>query len=269
MNNKALPNKQYIIRTNYGDDSLALIQWAFESQLKQVTVVYIDTGWAAKDWIDRVSLCEQYVQAVCQFKTIRITSKITFDQAVLGRGEFPSPKFQWCASLLKGLPFLDWLDENDPQCQAIILIAKRKAASKAQAKLLEYIENCEFHNDRKVWHPILELIDIERDNLLRRAGFTPLLHRSLECHPCINSVIDDFKKLHNTDIVKVQTLEIALNIDMVSGSTLDKSKGILNTINKIIAEDLAQKKNKETVNEPEHYLDLFYRGCGNPWGCGL
>lgn len=278
MKSKSLENIKYILRTNYGDDSIALIQWAFESKLKPVTVVYLDTGWAAKDWIDRVTEGEHYAQTICQFKTKRIHSKITFDQAVIGRGEFPSAKFQWCASLLKGLPFLDWLDEIDPHCQAVILHAKRKMASKAHAELPEYIDNCEYHNDRKVWHPLFNVTDVERNNLLMHAGFIPLHHRSLECQPCINSTEDDLIKLQDADIVKIQALETAVNLDMFSGAPLDNSNGILKTVNQVkcyqkrpinISVNINENQVEKIINESEHYLDRFYRGCGNPWGCGL
>jgi len=37
----------YVIFASYGNDSIALIQWAHEHNLKNVTVAYSDTGWAA------------------------------------------------------------------------------------------------------------------------------------------------------------------------------------------------------------------------------
>ena len=39
-----------VISASYGNDSKAMIQWAFENGIDDVTVVYIDTGWAGESW---------------------------------------------------------------------------------------------------------------------------------------------------------------------------------------------------------------------------
>ncbi len=233
-----LLKRPLIIRTNYGDESLALTQWVFESGLN-ATVIYIDTGWAAASWKKRVQLGELHARR-CGFEIHTITSKISFSDAVIGRASFPSAKFQWCTGLLKGLPFLDWIEPIDLGGEYIILMAKRKAATSAHQNLPEWIEQCEFHGDRTVWHPMVEVTDIERDGLLKRAGFIPLYHRSLECQPCANSTALEIERLGRVDSVKLQAVENAIKIKWQSES-LDFEKP----------------------------LDLFYRGCGNHFGCGL
>lgn len=39
-----------VISVSYGNDSLAMIQWAHENGLDDVIVVYIDTGWSGESW---------------------------------------------------------------------------------------------------------------------------------------------------------------------------------------------------------------------------
>lgn len=252
------PNRPLIIRTQYGDDSIALVQWAYEAGFTQVQTAYVDTGWAASQWQTRIPLVEQHIQS-CGFTPHTIVSKISFEAAVRGRGEFPSPQFQWCSALLKGLPFLDWLDKQDPRCQAIILIAKRKEAATAHSNLLEWIKRCEFHNDRTVWHPILNLSTPDRNALLNRAGFEPLNHRSLECHPCVNSTLSDFANLTESDIQRTFHLESEMNTPMFTDPNLGNSVGIRGLV----------KDAKANLKSYPHYLDLFYRGCGNHFGCGV
>lgn len=230
------------IRTQYGDDSLALVQWAFEAGLS-ATVVYVDTGFAAESWQTRIEQGEQHAKT-CGFKTVRIVSPITFGDAVMGRGEFPSSKFQWCSALLKGLPFVDWLESVDPGGHGVVLIAKRAVAALAHADLPEWIEPCQFHGDRTVWHPMLSLNDADRDALLERAGFKPLGHRSLECEPCVNSTDTDLARFNQNQKDKQRLVKLE--------------------------EDLGFAWEwKPTLPIPEKYLDLFYRGCGNHFGCGL
>lgn len=52
----------FIIFASYGNDSIALIQWAYEQNLKNVCVLFSDTGWADPRWLERVSKAEQWVR---------------------------------------------------------------------------------------------------------------------------------------------------------------------------------------------------------------
>lgn len=40
----------YAISASYGNDSMAMIRWAYEQGLKNVVVAYCDTGWATPGW---------------------------------------------------------------------------------------------------------------------------------------------------------------------------------------------------------------------------
>lgn len=242
-------NRPGIIRTNYGDESIALVQWLFESNIKtqftSITVVYIETGWQAEQWNERVHLGELHARK-SGFEIARIQAPISLPNAVHSRGSFPSEKFQWCTSLLKGLPFNDWLDTFDLRGEAVIMIAKRKAATLAHDTLKEWIESCEFHQGRTVWHPLINIETEERDALLSRAGFTPLGHRSLECQPCIHSSSKEIAQMSENDRHKLKLLEEKVGVPL-SGTS-------------------AKQPHSE---EDKDFLCKFYRGCGNHFGCGL
>ena len=45
---------EHLIFASYGNDSIALIQWAHERGLPSVHVAYSNTGWAADWWLARV-----------------------------------------------------------------------------------------------------------------------------------------------------------------------------------------------------------------------
>ena len=170
----------YIIFGNYGDETLALIQWAFEHKLKNLTVVSIDTGFAAPHWPEHVTRSRTWAESL-GMQTEHLTAKPDFATLIREQREFPSKKFQWCAGFLKGLTFNHWLDTHDPQGKATILLARRRASSKIQQDLPEFIDESEHFDERKIWHPLYQHTDAERDLLLKNAGLTPLHHRSLEC----------------------------------------------------------------------------------------
>jgi hypothetical protein len=247
-----MKNRIHIIRSNYGDDSIALTQWAFEASLTQVFVVYIDTGWSSVCWEERVKRGEMHAKHL-GYQVVRLKAPISFNDAVLGRKSFPTAKFAWCAGILKGLPFLDWVDqlEIEMNSEALVLLAKRKSAVKTiensvNIQIQEWINSSEHYNDRTVWHPLINIEEAERNALLSRAGFSPLNHRSLECHPCVFSTPKEIAHLQEGDIQKLKALETELQMSFLESNELKKSEP-----------------------ETEHYLEPFYRGCGNHFGCGL
>ena len=55
---------EHLIFASYGNDSIALIQWAHERGLSGVHVAYGDTGWAAEWWPARVEQAEAWVRTL-------------------------------------------------------------------------------------------------------------------------------------------------------------------------------------------------------------
>lgn len=214
-----------LISSSYGNDSIALIQWAREQQLSDVTVVFIDTGWSAPGWLDRVTSAEKWVQEV-GFQTAHIRPIIQFEELMRMKKGFPSQRYQWCSAILKGVPFLNWADEQDPECIATVLIGKRREESQERADTPEFIDCSEYHGDRRLWHPLYLHTEPMRDHLLSRAGFKPLPHRSKECSPCINANKADLQMLTPAEIERVKTLEAETGQTMFRPKKHGGAKGI-------------------------------------------
>jgi 3'-phosphoadenosine 5'-phosphosulfate sulfotransferase (PAPS reductase)/FAD synthetase len=252
----------YIIFGNYGNETLALMQWAHERQLAPVTVVNIETGWAAEGWQTRVEQAQQYAKQ-CGFSIVSLPAKKNFVQLMKEQKNFPSTKFQWCAGFLKGLPFLDWLDKQDALnsgTELTILIAQRRALSRAQANMPEFVEASGHYGDRKVWYPLFDATNETRNELLQRAGFSLLPHRSLECDPCVNNTFADFTRLQPMDIKKTAALEQTLKQSMFTAQGYGDSQGIEQVV--------AWIKKNDTVAKTSG-TELLDMGCGAPFGCGL
>ncbi len=114
-------------------------------------------------------------------------------------------------------------------------------------------------------------------------------HRSLECDPCVNSNLSDLNSLTEFDIRKVQELEAAIQASMFTDikafiskdertlreekfedSSDNKQQQKLNSIGIRKLIELAKEMDQKILdNIDKNYLDLFYRGCGNHFGCGL
>jgi len=197
---------KYVISTSYGNDSVAMIQWAKEQNLQDVFVIFVDTGWAAPGWLDRVHRLEKWVESI-GFAPVHIASEVSFEELMLRKKGFPSQRYQWCSGILKGIPFLTWIDEMDKENASIVMIGKRREESRERADTPEFIESSEYHGGRKVWHPLYLHTESMRDELLKRAGIAKLPHRSKECSPCINSNREDMRQLTEADIVRVEELE--------------------------------------------------------------
>ena len=147
------------------------------------------------------------------FATVRCDS-IGMAALVGIKSGFPSNQYQCCTAALKGMPFLVWIDEVDPDDKAIVLIGKRREESAARADTPEFIESSEHHGGRRVWHPLYRHSKTMRDALLKRAGVDVLSHRSRECSPCVNANRDDFLALTPGEIERVNDLEVELGKPM-------------------------------------------------------
>jgi len=245
-----------IISSSFGNDSIALIQWAYENKL-DCTVVYIDTGWSGGGWESRIEDGEQFAKH-CGFEFARIKPEVQFEELMQMKKGFPNQRFQWCSGLLKGIPFLNWIDEIDPDCKEVVMVGKRRSESRERAKTPEFIESSDYHGGRKLWHPLYKHGDLERDALLERAGFEPLPHRSLECHPCVNANRDDFKLLNPLDVERVAKLESIVGKTMFRPARHNGAIGIVNVVE--------WAKRGKYIEGQE---DMFDSGCGGFYGCGL
>lgn len=123
-----------LLSSSYGNDSMAMIRWAKEHihDETRVIVAYCDTGWASPTWENRIiegeRLAKQYAM-----ETVRIQS-LGMEELVRMKKGFPGSGLQFCTAHLKGLPFLQWADEVDPECKATVMIAKRQRKNAKRRK---------------------------------------------------------------------------------------------------------------------------------------
>jgi hypothetical protein len=195
---------RFVIFCSYGNDSIALLQWAHENDLQGVAVVFTDTGWMADGWAARVERAEEWVRAI-QFTPYR-TKSIGFRQLAHEKSGFPTQQFQWCSYRLKILPGIQWLNQHDPEARAICLIGVRREESDERKNFPEYLPNSPNHGGRFMLAPFVGWTEEQRNELIRRAGFEVLPHRSRECR-CINSNRQDMRHFTDADWKAVSDLE--------------------------------------------------------------
>ena len=173
----------HIIFTSYGNDSLALIQWAADSRLDDVVVAYSDTGWAADWWNERVADAEAWVQSL-GFSTVRLKSE-GMAELVRRKKAFPrggGGKYQFCTEALKKAPAVEWMNEVDPDKAATCMVGIRREESANRATFPEWTIESEGHGGRELWAPLVRHTEAMRNELLSRTPFKPLPHRSKECY---------------------------------------------------------------------------------------
>ncbi|QXV73623.1 putative PAPS reductase protein [Rhizobium phage RHph_X2_30] len=196
---------RFVVFASYGNDSVALIQWAREQELTDVVVVYSDTDWAAPWWRARVEKMEAWVHTL-GFYTSRTTS-MGFKELARFKKGFPTQRYQWCSYILKIEPAERWLKENDPDCRAVCLVGVRHEESTERKDFPAFLLNSKNHGGRVMIAPLATLWEEQRDEILKRAGVEPLPHRSMECSPCINSNKKDLQALTEESIREVEQLE--------------------------------------------------------------
>ena len=233
---------------NFGDDSVALIQKAYELDLEDVIVLSVDTGWQASTWQARVDRAMIWIETI-GFQSVRLKPEHEFSTLVKARKQFPSQQFHWCAGFLKGMAILNWIDMHDEDLEAVVLLANRRVMSKAQADLPDSILQSERYDDREVHYLLADCDEFKRNDLIAKTPFKkPLNHRSLECQPCIH--------LTQRDIVTLSTEDITRTLDLereIERSMFDKGFVEYLTI----------------LEKNTNYYDEFAKSCSWDYGCGL
>lgn len=166
----------YVIFSSYGNDSIALMQWAHENALGDVHVVFSDTGWAADYWEERVSKGEFWAFNTLSFKTHRTKSEGMAD-LVRRKKAWPrggGGKFQFCTEALKKEPGRKWLEIFDPGREATCLTAIRREESENRRTAPEWVTESEEHGGRGRWNPLVRYTLEQRDELIRRTPFEVL-----------------------------------------------------------------------------------------------
>lgn len=195
----------HVLFASYGNDSIALMQWAHEAGLRDVYVLYSDTGWAEPGWHNRVEAAENVARGY-GFTPAR-TQSIGMLNLVKQRKGWPRQGIQFCTTELKIEPAKRWLDENDPDKKAICYVGVRAEESEARTRFPKSVQNSENHGGRALRAPLLHVKEGERDALIRRAGFEPLPHRSEECYPCINANRADLKRVDEKRVCVIEKAE--------------------------------------------------------------
>ena len=194
----------YIVKASYGNDSVALIQWAHEQGLQNVATLYNDTRWAEDEWNDRVFALEAWVMTL-GFTPLR-TQSMGLEALARQKKAWPRQGLQFCTQHLKIEPTTKLLQRIDPERKSTSVIGVRRAESRNRANFPEWSEQ----DGRKCWAPLVDYTDEMRDVLLRRTGLEPLPHRSDECFPCINSNRADLRRLSETAIDKIEAIETSM-----------------------------------------------------------
>ena len=219
---------EYLVASSGGNDSIALMQFMHEKG-KDFGVVYNNTGWARDDWATRIKQVSEWCfnRGVTFFETkpARFENRHAkgfdvnpgFEELVAHNGGFPMPasKMQWCTMHLKEAPTIELLDRIDHDCELTIVTGRRREESQNRRDLSQYQDESAKHGGRDVWNPLYVHNELMRDELIKRAGFEPLPHSSMECYPCVCANKSDLNEMLNDPLAKSKILRlVSLEIEL-------------------------------------------------------
>jgi 3'-phosphoadenosine 5'-phosphosulfate sulfotransferase (PAPS reductase)/FAD synthetase len=201
---------QYVMFTSYGNDSIALMQWAHERGLRDVHTAYGDTGWAAPWWPARVAQAEAWARSL-GFTPHRIESE-GMEGLVMRKKAWPrggGGKYQFCTEALKQEPARAWLLLHDPAGDATCMTGVRREESANRRDAPEWVTASEEHGWRELWQPLVRHTVAMRDELALKSPLPLLPFRSKECNPCVNARKPELRHLDDETRGKVRRIEIA------------------------------------------------------------
>jgi 3'-phosphoadenosine 5'-phosphosulfate sulfotransferase (PAPS reductase)/FAD synthetase len=197
-----------VIFASFGNDSVALIQWAYERGLRDVTVAYTNTGWAAQKWPERVRIGREWAESL-GFNTVEIPS-IGMRGLVRMKQAWPrggGGRFQFCTEHLKERPALEWLEQVDPHKEATCMVGIRREESGNRTTFPEWTEESPKHGGRALHAPLVRHREADRNALILKSPLPVLPHRSKECWPCVNARKQELRAMDEDAIVRVEAIE--------------------------------------------------------------
>lgn len=203
-----------VIFASYGNDSIALIQWAHERRLPDVHVAYGDTGWAADWWPARVEQAEAWVRTL-GFVPHRIKGE-SMAALVMRKKAWPrggGGRYQFCTEALKQNPALAWLSLHDPNGETACFTGVRREESENRRDAPEHVIVSEDHGGRELWQPLVRHTEAMRDALVRKTPMPLLPFRSKECYPCVNARKGELKLLDSEARARVHTIELLAGVN--------------------------------------------------------
>jgi 3'-phosphoadenosine 5'-phosphosulfate sulfotransferase (PAPS reductase)/FAD synthetase len=204
----------YTVFASYGNDSVALIQWAHERGLTDVHVVYSDTGWAASWWPARVAQAERWVRSLGF--TPHQTSSEGMEGLVHRKKAWPrggGGKFQFCTDALKKEPARAWLAMHDPEGETTCLTGVRREESENRRDAPEHVTASDDHGGRELWQPLVRHTQAMRDALVNKTPLPLLPFRSKECWPCVNVRKQELRLLDSEARDRVHMIEVRAGIN--------------------------------------------------------
>lgn len=196
----------YVVKSSYGNDSIALLQYLHEyekrfGKLGKVVVLYNDTKFAAAWWKGRVANGEKFAEKL-GFIPCQTESKGML-KLIVERNMWPDSQARFCTYELKIKPTISWLTLNDPEGKADTVCGVRREESEARANWPEWAIADE---GRKQWSPLILTTLEQRNELIERAGWKVLPHRSRECR-CVLANATDIKSWTESDILDLEAME--------------------------------------------------------------
>lgn len=220
---------RYVARCSFGNDSVAMLQHMKEWGLKDVAVVYSDTGWGSEEWDARVRLGEEWVREI-GWDFVNLSS-VGMEQLVLTQTEggiWPTRVRKFCTKELKIKPLLRWLKVADPEKRALICVGVRRLESPARRHHPAFMP--EQDDGRHVWHPLIDFTEEDRDVLVRRSPLPLVKGRSRECEICINANRSDLRNAGEAAIARVERLEEQIGRPMFNPAKMMGADGIREVI---------------------------------------
>ena len=216
-----------VIFASGGNDSVALVQTFYEERLadpRLTHVVYSNTGWSAWWWPVRMNRFRLWVQGL-GFNFSEIQSE-GMEALIRRKKGWPANRPKFCTYELKIKPAMEWLELVDSSKETDCFIGIRRAESKERRSWPRVIERSPSHGGRRLIAPMVEYSEPDRDEVIIRAGWEVLPHRSKECDPCVNANRATFRQLDERDIAKVRQNEQATGRNMFRPHRFMGARGI-------------------------------------------
>ena len=185
-----MKSKEYILSFSGGKDSTATLIYLIKERKLKLHVVFCDTFNESPETYRYVDYISGLLEEWGHPPIIKLAGEYSFYSLAAKKQRFPSTKARFCTGMLKIVPKMRWIQDQEFKTDPIVVLGIRKDESHARSKRQEW----EFSNrvyGQWLWSPIIDWNVKQVFAIHKKYGveINPMYKKGFKrvgCFPCVN-----------------------------------------------------------------------------------
>ncbi|MFQ5647582.1 MAG: phosphoadenosine phosphosulfate reductase family protein [bacterium] len=185
-----LTGRKYILSFSGGKDSTAALIYLIKERRLPLFVVFCDTFNESPETYRYVDYISGLLEEWGYPPVIKLAGQYSFYDLAKKKQRFPSIKARFCTGMLKIVPKIRWIQEQNFETDPVITLGIRRDESVNRSKRHEWEFSCQVY-DELLWNPLVDWNVKQVFAIHKKYGVepNPMYKKGFKrvgCFPCVN-----------------------------------------------------------------------------------